>query len=208
MLGFYFPRVLLAAAAVCLSSGCAGLFAAGSGTPAGISSSETGATSAVVANPSVFDYTTGSTKIEFLSPAAFLPDNPWIEQRVVHEQCYFKTPDPVFLVPNWNTPTWTFAGRLNKDSFQSLEYRSLLTLGLIDGDVQLNTWPLQLISLSDMPEAFLQQRLPLPAQAKMDAADQREVIQDDLRRAERIRGVIERLEKQYDPAKCVPHRKQ
>lgn len=81
----------------------------------------------------------------------------------------------------------------------------MLTLGLSEGNVQLNTWPLELISLSDMPEAFLQQRLPLLAQAKLDAGDQKEMVEDNLRKAQQIRDVVERLQRQYDPARCVPH---
>jgi len=204
MLRFQIARALLVTAAVCLCCGCAALLASSGSAPSAATATESGAASGAISNPSMFDYTAGSTKVEFLSPAAFLPDNQWIEARVVHAQCYFKTPDPVFFAPNWNATRWTYAGRLNKQGFQSLEYKSVLTLGLGDDNVQLNTWPLQLVSLSDMPEAFLQQRLPLLAQAKLDAADQKEMAEDDFRKAQQIRDVVDRLQRQYDPERCIP----
>jgi hypothetical protein len=205
MLRFHLLRGLLITAAVCLSCGCASLLASGGAAPSPAAATESGAASGAIGNPSMFDYATGSTKLEFLSPASFLADNPWIEARVVHEQCYFKTPDPLFFVPNWNVPKWTYAGRLNKEGFQSLEYRSALTLGLTEGNVQLNTWPLQLVSLSDMPEAFLQQRLPLLGQAKIGASDEKEMVEDNLRKAQQIRDVVDRLQREYNPSRCVPH---
>ena len=44
-----------------------------------------------------------------------------------------------------------FAGCLDKHhDFNAVEYRSILTLGLVPGVVQLSSWPVQLATLSDM----------------------------------------------------------
>jgi hypothetical protein len=81
-----------------------------------------------------------------------------------------------------------------------LEYRSILTLGLTDGNSQLNTWPLELVSLADMPQVFLNERLGLPAQAKLSKDDQKELLQSYFQQSRQIQQVVTRLEAGYDPA--------
>jgi hypothetical protein len=127
----------------------------------------------LISNHFAFDYTTDSTRVSFLSPAALTCGNPVTETFVMHEQCYFKTPDPLFFVPDeLQQPTQDFAGRLdNTNHFEALEYRNALTLDLTGPKQQLNTWPVELVSFSDMPETFLQQRLAL-GPAKLCADDQ------------------------------------
>jgi hypothetical protein len=193
-------HVFNSTAAILLLSGCAALGLASGSNP--VSTGGATAVSDAVSNPSVFDYTTGSTKIAFLSPAALLADNPQMSAYVIREQCYFRTPDPLFFVPDADRQTtWKFAGRLNADRhFQALEYRSILTLGLTDGNSQLNTWPLELVSLADMPQVFLNERLGLPAQAKLSKDDQKELLQSYFQQSRQIQQVVTRLEAGYDPA--------
>ena len=136
-----------------------------------------------------------------MSPAALLTEHSRIEESIIHEQCYFKTPDPLFFVAAGQQGTWSFAGRLDPDRhFRALEYRSILTLGLMDSNSQLNTWPLELVSLADMPQAFLAERLPTVAQAKLPSNDGEELVQNYLEQAQHIQGVVARLETRFNPA--------
>jgi hypothetical protein len=157
----------------------------------------------------MFDFTTHSTEVAFISPAALLTEHSRIEDSVRHAQCYFKTPDPVFFVPDEDKQTnWTFAGRLDSDRYlEALEYRSLLTLGLLDGNIQLNTWPVELVSLADMPQTYLEHRLPLIAEAKLSPNDSQELVQGYLADSQRIQSVVSRLEATYNPdLQCKPQR--
>ncbi len=160
----------------------------------------------MISNPSMFDYTTDSTKIPFLAPAALASGNRLTESYVIRQQCYFRTADPLFFVPDeLQQPSWDFAGRLDStDHFEALEYRNALTLGLTDGKAQLNTWPVELVSFSDMPAIFLQQRLAMLAQAKLPASDQHQLFEDFVERSQRIQQVVTRLEADYDPALACP----
>lgn len=159
------------------------------------------ASSDVVSDSSALDYTAKSTEVAYLSPAALLTDHSGIEDSIRHEQCYFKTPDPMFFVPEeGSNPTWTLAGRLDKDRhFHSAEYRSFLTLGLVSGSEQTNSWPVELVSLADMPQVFLDHRLPALAQAKLPADDEHELDQEYLKQFQHIQNVVERLEQTFNP---------
>jgi hypothetical protein len=141
-----------------------------------------------------------------LAPASLTSDNRLTEAYVIHEQCYFKTADPLFFVPNeLQQPNWDFAGRLDASNhFQALEYRNALTLGLTGGKSQLNTWPVVLVSFSDMPAIFLQQRLAMVAQAKLSAGDQHQLVEDFIERSQHIQEVVTRLEADYDPSRACP----
>jgi hypothetical protein len=182
---------------------CTGCFAPLLGAASGATASTAGGSvvSGVVANPSLLDVRARSTQIGFLSPAALLAENPSLEGYIISEQCYFRTPDPLFLVPDEDRQiNWMFAGRLNQDhNFNAVEYRNILTLGLMQGAVQLSAWPVQLVALSDMPQVFLQDRLPLLPQAKMSSDDTRELEQTYLRQEQRIENVVARLEESYNP---------
>lgn len=187
---------IISIAVLALCSGCAALFASG-GDGSGVSGHvPSGAVSSAVSNPSIFDITTRSTKIAFLSPAAFLTSNSAIAAEVVREQCRFQTPDPLFFVPDESKQiNWTLVGRLGDDPyFQALEYRSIFTLGLVSGDVQLNTWPLQLASLADMPHLFLEQRLDTLGETDLGPGDNRELTQEYLQRE---RGIDRELTQEY-----------
>jgi hypothetical protein len=158
----------------------------------------------------MFDYTSRSTKIAFMSPAALLNQNPFLEANViVREQCRFRTPDPLFFVPNeGSNPNWVFAGRLDQNNyFQALEYRSLFTLGLTKGTTQVNSWPIELVSLADMPHVFLEQRLELTAKSKLPPDDAREMVETYMQQAQQIEQVVARLEKSYNPhTECLPEK--
>jgi len=185
-----------------LCSGCAAPLAANSGSSAAESAAAKGAGGAVsntVSSPSIFDITARSTKIAFLSPAALLSDNSDIASQIVREQCRFDTPDPVFFVPDQSKQLgWTFAGRLDgKPYFQAAEYRSIFTLGLKSGPLQVNTWPLQLTSLADMPDLFLEQRLAAVGSAELNPSDQRELLQEYMQQEHRIQHVVTPLMNSY-----------
>jgi hypothetical protein len=160
-----------------------------------------------VRNPSIFDITARSTKVAFLSPAALLSNNSAIQSEVVREQCRFDTPDPIFFVSDESKQVgWTFAGRIdNKPYFQAAEYRSLFTLGLKSGPLQVNTWPLQLTSLADMPHLFLEQRLDALGRAQLNPSDQRELVQEYMQQEHRIQYVVTYLMNSYNPqSECQP----
>jgi hypothetical protein len=175
-------------AVLALCSGCASLIASGGGSSGVSSHVPGGAVSTAVSNPSIFDITARSTKIAFISPAAFLTSNSAIADEVVREQCRFKTPDPLFFVPDESKQiNWTLVGRLGEDPyFQALEYRSIFTLGLKSGDVQLNTWPLQIASLADMPHLFLEHRLETLGEADLGPGNNRELTQEYFQQERRI----------------------
>ena len=102
--------VVIAMLALC--SGCAApLLSSAAGTSA--SAAESGATSGIVQNPSFFDYQARSTKLNFLSPAALLADNPSEYSIIIGAQCYFHTPDPIFLVPDQTRQTKVDVCRLS-----------------------------------------------------------------------------------------------
>jgi hypothetical protein len=197
---------LVAVFAVVLCTGCAAPLAAGSGS-AGTSAARGGTGGAVsgsVRNPSIFDVTARSTKVAFLASAAFLSNNPSIASQVTTEQCRFKTPDPVFFVPDESKQIdWTFSGRLDDQPyFEAAEYRSILTLGLKSGPLQVNTWPVQLISLADMPHLFLEQRLDAVGRAELNPNDQRELVQEYLQQERRIQDVVLNLMNSYNQSQC------
>lgn len=204
-LAFYF--LAITAVTMCCSCAAPQLGGASSATAAGAAGTQAAATD-LISDPSVFDFTTQSTKVAFLAPAALAAGNPVTEAYVVKEQCYFKTADPLFFVPDeGQQPNWDFAGRLDATNhFEALEYRSILTLGLMDGNSQLNSWPVELVALSDMPHVFLQQRLTPLTQAKLQPSDEHELAQEYIRQSQKIQHVVIRLEADYDPnLVCPPH---
>jgi hypothetical protein len=198
-----FIRITSVLATVFLCSGCAALASTAANSGTTVTST---ATTDMISSPSSADYTADSTKIEFLAPAALLAENSWLEGGVIGAQCYFKTADPLFFVPADDQSTWRFAGRLNAENqFQALEYRNILTLGLGSGDVQLNSWPVQLVSLSDMPVVYLRQRMALLKDNKLPASDQQELAQEYVRQSSTISKVVTRLESDYNPRLCSSH---
>jgi hypothetical protein len=195
--------IVVSITAFVLCSGCAAPLGASSGSSAAETAAAKGAggtVSSIVGNPSIFDITARSTKIAFLSPAALLSNNSSIASQVVREQCRFDTPDPVFFVPDESKQlNWTFAGRLDKKPyFQAAEYRSLFTLGLMSGPLQVNTWPLQLTSLADMPHLFLEQRLDAVGRAQLNPMDRRELVEEYMQQEHRIQNVVMGLMNSYN----------
>jgi hypothetical protein len=157
------------------------------------------AMSASVPKPSSFDYVSRGLKIPQLSPAALLDDSLTLEAQILEEQCRFNTADPVFLVPSPQS-SFMFNGRFEEDGqFQALVYRSMLTLGLGKGTQQLNTWPVKLASLSDMPKVYLEERLALVANAKLASQQQQDLAQEYIDDSRKIQATVKRLEASFRP---------
>lgn len=200
-------RYLIVLVTCALMSGCAGagLLAGSSGTA---STASTAATSAsTLPSPSVFDYV-GQSKIKlaFLSPAALVDGSAWTGARIVEEQCAFNNPDPPFFVPNETMNAgWTFPGKLNRDdTFQVLTYKSILTLGLTEGTEQLGTWPVKLITLSDFPNEYLDERLVFLNGDKLDPSVQHELVSKYMADSQQLEARIVQLERAYDPQEECP----
>jgi hypothetical protein len=189
--------------AAVIFSGCAALASLGGGG-SGSSSTSAGETAATVAapGPSLFNFVGRSTKFVFASPSGLLADSSRIEASLIEEQCMFKTADPPFLVPAFDQK-WLFVGRMNQGpDIQALEYKTILTLGLT-GPQQLNVWPVNLVSLSDFPDAYLAERLPVIGKAQPDVRT--DILAEYINNSRRIRAVTDRLIQQYNPqVECLP----
>jgi hypothetical protein len=156
----------------------------------------------------IFDEVEGSTKVGLVGPAAFLNENGELDATIIIEQCRFHTPDPPFLVPE-NASTqkgWVFAGRLNGDDkvreMQAMEYRSFWGWGW--PKQQTGTWPLGMTTLSEMPNAYLEQRLATIGGTKLEKAQQDSLAQRYISDSQKIEEVVGRLERTYNPeAQCI-----
>jgi hypothetical protein len=192
---------LLALTALVLG-GCAAL--AGLGGSATTATSGVGGTASFVPNSSWFDFVGRSTKIRYLGPAALLSGSNLVAGYLIEEQCAFDTADPPFLVPTVEAQKgWTFAGRLNQEqTLQALEYKSILTLGLW-GNQQLNTWPVNMILLSDFPERYLDDRLAMLAAAKLPPAEQKALADEYIADARKIRSTVQTAIRAYDSGECA-----
>ncbi|MGH7906793.1 MAG: hypothetical protein ACREP6_09215 [Candidatus Binataceae bacterium] len=200
--------LLLIASALPVVSGCAAGAATGAlgnaGTAVNNGLTLASSTAQTVSSPSVFQRLSTSTKVPFISPAALYDDSPVLEADVVWDQCKFHTPDPVFFVPAPDQKLY-FAGRLGPNrNFQSMVYKNILAFGFGTGTVQLNTWPLQLASLAQMPQLYLDHRLTLPSTAKLPKDEQREMVETYMEQAQRIQAVVSRLERNYVPRRVCP----
>ncbi len=201
-------RYLIVLIACALMSGCAGagLLAGSSGSTAATASTAA-TTVSTLPSPSVFDYA-GKSKIKlaFVNPAALRDGSNWTYAKIVEEQCAFSNPDPPFFIPNENmTGGWTFAGRLNKDdTFQVLTYKNILTLGLMEGTAQLGTWPVKLITLSDFPQEYLDERLAFVDASKLDSSEQHELVSKYMADSEQLEARVAQLERAYDPQENCP----
>jgi hypothetical protein len=168
VLGFLkFPLIVLS---ICVLGGCAALAGL---IPGGTSSSSSSvaapaAGAATASVPSVIDEIETSTKFAMFSPAALLETSPSLDATIVDSQCRFRTADPPFLTPTTAANKWwTFNGRINEGkpdgSFlgdaQALEYRSWFGFGW--PKQQLNTWPVSMTTLSEMPKEYLDDRLTM-----------------------------------------------
>jgi hypothetical protein len=194
---------------------CAALGGLFSGGSSGGSSSAAApaAGAATTSVPSIIDQVETSTKLAVFSPSAILDGNTSLEQTIVESQCKFRSADPPFLVPN---PTanknWTFNGRINEAEqksqdlvsldAQALEYRSWFGFGV--SKQQLNTWPVSMVTLSEMPREYLEQRLAMLSdhvyqvnQRQQDALTSR-YIED----SQKIQDRVQILVSSFDPSKC------
>jgi hypothetical protein len=204
-------RYLIVLIACALMSGCAGagLLAGSSGSTA-TTASTAASTASTLPSPSVFDYVGKSrVKLAFVNPAALLDGSNWTYAKIVEEQCAFSNPDPPFFIPNENTNGgWTFAGRLNKDdTFQVLTYKNILTLGLMEGTDQLGTWPVKLITLSDFPQEYLNERLAFVNANQLGSSEQHELVSKYMADSQQLEARVAQLERSYDPQEQCPHDK-
>jgi hypothetical protein len=152
-------------------AGCAALGALlpGSSSSSASTSAAAPASGAAVASvPSIVDEVESSTRLAVFSPSALLDSNPWLDATIVDSQCRFHTADPPFLVPTTAAnKTWNFNGRINEGKTtdgtvgdaQALEYRSWFGFGW--PKQQLNTWPVSMATLSEMPKEYLDDRLTM-----------------------------------------------
>jgi len=193
-------------------AGCAapllgGLTGGGSGGNATSSASTGAALSTNLTPASIFDQVEKSTMVGLIGPAAFLNENGQLDGTVIIEQCRFHTPDPPFLVPADTSAQkgWVFTGRLNSgdelQEMQAMEYRSFFGLGW--SKQQTSTWPLGLTTLSEMPNAYLEQRLEMIVGAKLEKAQQDNLARGYISDSQKIEEVVGRLEKTYNPEECI-----
>ena len=214
------PRVLkflLPVFSLIALGGCAALGGLLPGGSSGSAGSETPAAAtpatgtAAVANPSVFDEIEVSTRLAVFSPDALLDGNGALDATVVNSQCRFRTADPPFLVPTTvANKTWVFTGRLNErqkdDTYfgdaQALEYRSWFGFGW--PKEQLNSWPLSMVTLSQMPQAYLEDRLPMLSDPilKDNKAQSEQLLKEYIDNSHQIQSRVEILVSSYDPGKC------
>jgi hypothetical protein len=194
----------LAGCAAPLLGGLTGGSSSGSATS---SASMGAALSTNLTPPSIFDQLEKSTMVGLIGLAAFLYENGQLDGTVIIEQCRFHTADPPFLVPEDPSAQkgWVFTGRLNSDDelqeMQALEYRSFFGLGW--SKQQTSTWPLGLTTLSEMPNAYLEQRLEMLASVKLEKAQQDSLAQGYIGDSQKIEEAVGRLEKTYNPEECI-----
>ncbi len=187
-----------------LSTSAGGAGGGSNGSTSGLSTATNLAAS--VPSPSRFDYASRDVEIPYVSPTALLDDSLALEAMILQEQCRFQTPDPLFLVPVWANP-FMFNGRMEADqNMRVLSYRSMLSLGLVKGTQQLNTWPVRFATLSDMPSLFLLEQIDLSSSAKLTPDQQQALTRETIENTRRIQMTVERLEKAFNPLHQCPQR--
>ena len=206
-------KILLPVLSLVALGGCAALGAlvpsSSSSSTASAAAPAAGAATASV--PSIIDEVETSTKLAVFSPSALLDGNPWLDATIVDSQCRFHTADPPFLVPTTiANKTWTFNGRINEGKrsegdagdAQALEYRSWFGFG--SPKQQLNSWPVSMATLSEMPKEYLDDRLTMLSdhtfqvnKAQTDALT-KEYIDDSHKIQERVSILVS----SFDPGKC------
>lgn len=214
------PRVrkfLLPLFSLLTLGGCAALgslmpSAGGSSSSSATPAAATPATgTAAVAIPSIVDEIEVSTSFAVFSPDALLDGNGALDATVVNSQCRFRTADPPFLVPTAvANKTWVFTGRLNEghkdDTYvgdaQALEYKSWFGFGW--PKEQLNSWPLSMVTLSQMPQAYLHDRLPMLSDPilKDNKTQSDQLLKEYIENSQQIQTRVEILVSSYDPGKC------
>jgi hypothetical protein len=207
-------KFLLVACSFFMLSGCAAL---GALIPSGGSSSTSSSAAAPAAGaatasvPSIIDEIETSTRLAMFSPAALLNSNPSLDATVVDSQCRFRSADPPFLVPTTiANKTWTFNGRVNEGKSgdsqsgdaQALEYRSWFGFGW--PKQQLNTWPVSMVTLSEMPEEYLDDRLTMLSDHsyQVNKAQTDALTKDYIDDSRRIYARVSILVSSFDVSKC------
>ena len=206
-------KYLASIASLFVLTGCPallGLFGGGGSSPAPAAGTGAGATVA----PSIVDEMETSTKLAIFAPAALLDSNPRLEQTIIESQCKFHTADPPFLAPTLTANKgWTFNGRVNQGKVEdggeqeaeALEWRSWFGFGW--PKQQINSWPLSMVTLSDMPRMYLDDRLQMLGQNnyKLNQRQQDALTQQFIADSQKIREVTHRLVSTFNPdTQCAP----
>jgi hypothetical protein len=206
-----FPMSVLSLIALSGCAALAGLFSGGSSSSSSGAAAAPAAGAATTSVPSIFDQVETSTKLSVFSPAALLDGNTALDQSIVESQCQFHTADPPFLVPtNVANKNWTFYGRVNEgksdhavgQDAQSLEYRSWFGFGW--PKQQLNTWPVSMVTLSEMPKEYLDDRLTMLSDHayQVNKAQTDTLTKDYIDDARKIQDRVQILVSAFDPSKC------
>ena len=207
------PKVFLPLFSLLALGGCAAL---GALVPSSSSSSTTSAAApaadaATASVPSIIDEVETSTKLAMFSPAALLDGSPWLDATIVDSQCRFHTPDPPFLVPTTTAnKNWTFIGRISEGKgsegdvgdAQALEYRSWFGFG--SPKQQLNTWPVSMATLSEMPKEYLDDRLTMLSDHsyQVNKAQTDALTKEYIDNARAIQERVSILVSSFDLSKC------
>jgi hypothetical protein len=209
-----FVKFLLTGFSVFALAGCAalaGLFPSGGGN-ASANAVAPAAGAATASVPSILDQVEPSTRLAVFSPAALLDGNASLERSILASQCRFRSADPPFLVPKPNANSmWAFYGRIEEAESRSdepasngeaLEYRSWFGLG--SPKQQLNTWPVVMVSLSQMPEQYLEDRITMLSdhQQQFDKAQAGALTYHYIENSQNIRARVQILVSSFDPSKC------
>ncbi len=207
LLKFLLPLPGLLALAGCTA--LAGLFSGGSSGSGSVAAPAAGAATTSV--PSIIDQVEPSTRLAMISPAALLNGNASLDATVVGAQCRFRSADPPFLIPTTTAnKNWTFNGRINEakndagvvGDAQALEYRSWFGLGW--PKQQLNTWPVSMATLSQMPKEYLDDRLTMLTdhQSQVNKTQTDALTRNYIDNARKIQMRVEILVSAFDPSKC------
>lgn len=196
-------------------AGCAALAAllpggAGGGN-SGSASAGSGGAAATIPPASIFDEVELSSQFQVVAPSALLDETGWLDQQIVAEQCKYATPDPPFFVPTADAQKgWSFIGRLNEkqdgetQEMQALEYRSFWGFGW--PKQQLNSWPVSVVTLSQMPREYLAERMEMINNSKLSQDQIDELGRQYIANAGEIDGRVRRLERTYNPeTECSSH---
>ncbi len=204
-------KLLLPLSSLIALAGCtalAGLFNGGSSS----TSSTTAAPAAGAATasvPSILDQVEPSTKLAMFSPSALLDGSASMDRIIVQSQCEFRTADPPFLVPTAvANKNWTFPGRVEQakthfgDDAEALEYRSWFGFGA--AKQQLNSWPVSMVTLSEMPKAYLDDRLTMLSDHtyQVNKAQTDALTADYINESHKIQDRVQILVSSFDPTKC------
>lgn len=206
-----FLSVVVLSVSGCAAAALPAVGLAPSSAPAASTPSESvhvGTAAATIPSPSFFAYAAESSKLQFIGTEALLSGSPRLEAEIIEEQCRYDTPDPPLLISDPRPKNgWAFAGRLDQaHTMHAMAYRNVLTLGLREGQ-QLNLWPVNLIALSDLPDAYLAQRIGLATNPKLDKTVSTELADQYVANANRLRRVVERLERRFDPQRDCLHQR-